>query len=412
MWEIDWTVFARYDAPAPPDQTNRLRFRPVELSFADLFARLVAFDTTSQSSNLALVDFLSEVLARPAIELQRFPSANGAKATLVARVGPPVDPATRAGLVLSGHTDVVPAGEGWTSDPFTLTDAGDRLVARGACDMKGFVALAVEAAITLDPATLRHPLVLLLTYDEELGCLGAMHLVETATGRLQLPRAAIIGEPTELALVRLHKGHLKLRATFHGKSAHSGYPHLGDNAIERAAAGIAALGAVQADLAELRVAASASFPDAPAPTLNIGTIAGGVAINVVPERCSVEIGIRLLPGLEIEPLVERVRAALAPAAGPHGFALEVLSASPPMELAVDAPIHRALCELLAIPEGGAVSYATDAGWLSKLGLDCAIFGPGSITVAHQPDEFVPKADLAFVRAALARMIDRFCREVP
>lgn len=379
-------------------------------SFTDLFARLVALDTTSRNSNLELVAYLEAVLTRPGVTLERFPSADGSKATLVARVGPPVNPATRSGLVLSGHTDVVPAGEGWSSPPFELTERGETYVARGACDMKGFVALAVAAAITVDPATLRHPLVLVLTYDEELGCLGAQRLYETAADHLVLPRAAVIGEPTELGLVRLHKGHLKLRATFHGKSAHSGYPHLGDNAIERAARAVVALGAVQAELAAKRVPSSASFPDAPAPTLNVGTIAGGAAINVVPERCIVEIGIRLLPGLEIAPLVERVRAALAPTAGPHGFKLEVLSASPPMELAPEAPIHRALCELLNLEEGGAVSYATDAGWLAKLGLDCAIFGPGSITVAHQPDEFVPKADLDLVRHHLDRLIDRFCRE--
>lgn len=378
--------------------------------FPDLFARLVAFDTTSRNSNLELVAYLEQVLAGPGFSLERFSSADGNKATLIARVGPAVDPETRAGLVLSGHTDVVPAGEGWSSPAFTLTDRGDTYVARGACDMKGFVALAVEAALSIDPASLRHPLVLVLTYDEELGCLGAQRLFETAADRLVLPRAAVIGEPTELGLVRLHKGHLKLRATFHGKSAHSGYPHLGDNAIERAARAVVALGAVQAELAAMRVPSSASFPDAPAPTLNVGTIAGGAAINVVPERCVAEIGIRLLPGLEIAPLVERVRAAVAPAAGPHGFELEVLSASPPMELAPEAPIHRALCQLLNLEAGGAVSYATDAGWLAKLGLDCAIFGPGSITVAHQPDEIVPKADLEFVRGTLHHLIDRFCRE--
>jgi len=194
------------------------------LSDADLLARLVAFDTTSRNSNLPLADFLCDYLDRPGVRIERQPSPDGTKTNVVAWLGPePGGPeGERPGLVLSGHMDVVPAEEeGWQSDPFTLADAGDRWVARGACDMKGFLAIAANAAVGAGPA-LRAPLALVFTYDEEVGTLGARHLLESyAAGRL-LPRSAIIGEPTSLRVARAHKGHLKMRITLHGRSAHSG----------------------------------------------------------------------------------------------------------------------------------------------------------------------------------------------
>ncbi|HXT21455.1 MAG TPA: M20/M25/M40 family metallo-hydrolase, partial [Thermoanaerobaculia bacterium] len=205
---------------------------PARLSDRDLLARLVAFDTTSSNSNLPLADFLAEYLDRPGVRIHRDAPADQPKANLVVEIGPPVDPATRAGLVLSGHMDVVPAGDGWTTPPFELHERGGALYARGSADMKGFLALAANVAAGVDPARVRQPLVLVLTYDEELGTLGAAHLHDHWPADRPLPREAIVGEPTEPRPVRMHKGHLKARFTFHGVSAHSAYPHLGKNAIE------------------------------------------------------------------------------------------------------------------------------------------------------------------------------------
>ncbi len=389
------------------------------LSDADLLARLVAFDTVSRNPNLPLAEFLAGYLDRPGAEVELLPSPDGSRANLHVRVGPEADRVSRSGLVLSGHMDVVPADDLdlWTSDPFRLSDRGDRYLARGSCDMKGFLALAANLAAGLDAERLRAPLVLLFTYDEELGCLGAGHLVESWLGEAAgeapgLPRAAIIGEPTDLRVIRLHKGHLKIRLTYRGRSAHSAYPHLGANAIERAADGVEALAALRRELEAERVPASDHFPDAPYAALNVGTIRGGMAVNMVPDRCAADIGVRLLPGMEAAAMIERVRRTVAPTAGPEGLELEVLSSSPPLEAPADAAVLRALAELTGRPEAGAVSFATDAGWLQRLGLDCAIFGPGSIEVAHKPDEWVSKEDLARAREVLAGVVSRFCEAAP
>lgn len=382
------------------------------LSDTDLLARLVAFDTTSRNSNLPLADFLCDYLDRPGARIVRQPSPDGAKANLIVWLGPEPDgnTAERPGLVLSGHMDVVPAEEaGWQSDPFTLTDRGDRWVARGACDMKGFLAIAANAS--LDSGPLRAPLALVFTYDEEIGTLGARHLLERyPEGRL-LPRHAIIGEPTSLQVARAHKGHLKIRVTLHGQSAHSGYPHLGVNAIEPAGRVIGALAALRRVLEGEDPPHRELFPEVPYVPLNVGTVHGGSAINVVPDRCAVEVGVRPLPGMDSAALVERVRQAARSAAAPFLPDIEVLSDSPPLFLDENAPIHRHLRSLVGQEEESTVSFATDAGWLQRLGLDCAVFGPGTIEVAHKPNESVPKAELARARDLIGQTVQRFCGEV-
>ncbi|HSS78871.1 MAG TPA: acetylornithine deacetylase [Thermoanaerobaculia bacterium] len=382
------------------------------LSDADLLGRLIAFDTTSRNSNLPLADFLCDYLDRPGVRISRVPSADGGKTNLVAWVGP--EPTgDRRGLVLSGHMDVVPAEEdGWTSDPFTLTDDGYRWVARGSCDMKGFLALATNLAAEAVTATWRAPLALVFTYDEEVGTLGAKRLTESFPEAAALPRSAIIGEPTSLRVARTHKGHFKMRVTLHGVSAHSGYPHLGANAIEPAGRVIEALAALRRELEAETPLNRELFPEVPFVPLNIGTVHGGSAINVVPDCCVVEVGVRPLPGLGSAELIERVdrvvRAAAAPFA-PISVNLELLSDSPPLLLDEAAPIHRHLCALVGQTAGSSVSFATDAGWLQHLGLDCAIFGPGSIEVAHKPNEHLPKPEFAAARELLAHTIHHFCQ---
>ena len=380
------------------------------LSDADLLARLIAFDTTSRNSNLPLADFLADYLDRPGVRVERNPSADGAKANLIVWVGP--EPSgDRRGLVLSGHMDTVPADEaGWRSDPFTLTDEGDRWVARGSCDMKGFLAVAANLAAEVDPASLRAPLALVFTYDEEVGTLGARRLTETFPEAGALPRSAIIGEPTSLRVARVHKGHLKVRITLHGRSAHSGYPHLGLNAIEPAGRVIEALTRLRHELQAETVPNRDLFPEVPFVPLNVGTIQGGSAINVVPDRCIVEVGVRPLPGVDSADLAERIRRAAIESAAPFEPDVEVLSDSPPMLLEEGSPIHRHLCALVGQDAGASVSFATDAGWLQRLGMDCAIFGPGTIEVAHKPNESLPKSEFAAARELLARTIQAFCQE--
>lgn len=377
------------------------------LSDEDLLARLIAFDTTSHLSNVPLADFLCDYLDRPGVRLQRLASPEGDKVNLVVRLGPEGD-GDRRGLTLSAHMDVVPAGEGWETDPFTLTDGGDRFLGRGTADMKGFLALAVNAAARARPGDLAHPLALVLTYDEELGCLGAGHLAATWPENDPLPKNAVIGEPTSLKAVRLHKGHLKMRATFTGISAHSAYPHLGVNAIEPAGRAITALSAVREELAGERPANGEHFPETPYVTLNVARITGGTAINVVPERCVLDLGLRLLPGMESQPVVERVRRAVEAAAPGEGTRVEVINEAPPMLLAEEVPFYREICALIGQGETVSASYATDAGWLRRMGFDCVVIGPGTIEVAHKPNESLPKEELARGGRFVGELAARFC----
>src|ERR1700674_666374 len=347
--------------------------------------------------------------------------------------------------------DVVPAEEPeWESDPFTLADRGDRYVGRGACDMKGFLALAANLALAASRQRLRHPpppglpprgardvgrgacdmkgflalaanlalaairqrlvhpLALLFTYDEEVGTLGARWLVESCPEAAALPASVVIGEPTGLRVARAHKGHLTMRITLHGRGAHSGYPHLGSNAIEPAGAVIAALARLRRELAAEVAPHAELFPEVPFVPLNVGRVQGGGAINVVPDRCTVELGLRALPGVDSRRVAERVEQAARAAAAPFIPDVEVLADSPPLLVAEEAPVLRRLCSLLGQRETATVSFATDAGWLQRLGMDCVLFGPGSIDAAHRPNEHVPKSDLATARAVLERAIAGCC----
>jgi acetylornithine deacetylase len=380
------------------------------LSDAELLARLVGFDSTSRNSNLPIADFLCDYLDRPGVRIARNPSPDGGKTNVIAWLGPEPE-GDRRGLVLSGHMDVVPADEeGWRHDPFALADEGNRWVGRGSCDMKGFLALAANLAIEARPERWRAPLALVFTYDEEVGTLGAKRLTESFPAAERLPRSAIIGEPTSLRVARTHKGHAKLRVTLHGVSAHSGYPHLGANAIEPAGRVIVALAALRRELEAEAPPNRELFPEVPYVPLNVGTVHGGSAINVVPDRCVVEVGFRPLPGVTSEELIERVSRAARVAAAPFEPTIELLSDSPPMLLDEASPIHRHLSGLVGQSAGASVSFATDAGWLQRLGMNCAIFGPGSIEVAHKPNEFLPKDEFAAARGLLERTVDHFCLE--
>ena len=385
---------------------------PAILDRLQILQRLVAFDTTSSKSNLACVDFLCELLDRPGVRLRRLPSPDGSKANLLVELGPPSD-ARRSGLMLSGHTDVVPALEpDWSSDPFTLTADGDRLAGRGSADMKGFIALAVETARNVELARLRAPLALLFTYDEEVGTLGAQRFADEWSKTEPLPRLCVIGEPTSLGVVRMHKGHLKLRVVLRGAPAHSSMPHLGRNAIETAARAVAALGALRDTLREERSEWSDYFGEVPCVTLNVARIEGGVAVNVVPERCVIDVGLRLLPGMRSTEMIARVRAALEASIGtsPDGvtYTLEENGDSPPLLSPADAPHAALLCALVGQTEGRGVAYASDGGPLQALAIDSVLFGPGSIDVAHRANEWLPRAEFDRASGILARAVEHFC----
>lgn len=379
------------------------------LTNAELLARLVGFDTVSRNPNLPLADFLSNYLDRPGVRFARNPSPDGTKANLVVTFGPEENP-ERRGLTLSGHMDVVPADEdSWQSDPFVLTDADERYVGRGASDMKGFLAIAANAAARLDLAALTHPLVFIFTYDEEVGTVGAKQFADTWDGGgAGLPRSTIIGEPTSLRVIRMHKGHLALRLSVEGTPAHSGYPHLGVNAIEPVGRMIVALSDLRSELEQERPAHRENFPEVPYVPLNVAQVSGGAAVNVVPDACRLDVGFRLLPEMESAPTLERIRDALDAALGATPYHMEVLHESPPMLLDERAAIHTTLCRHMTQHDTESVSYATDAGWLQTLGFECVIWGPGSIEVAHKPNESMPVDEFQRGAALLEDVIREHC----
>lgn len=382
---------------------------PVLLTTTELLQRLVNFDSVSRNSNLPIADFISEYLCRPAVHVTRNPSADGLKANVIVRAGPDTDHPDRAGLVLSGHMDVVPADEpDWESDPFVLTRKGETLVGRGACDMKGFLAVAMNRLAATDPASLRHPLALVFTYDEEVGTMGARRFVETWPDPGTLPRRTVIGEPTSMRVARMHKGHIKLRFTFPGRAAHSGYPHLGVNAIEPAGRAVVALAELRSALERERPALGRHFDPVPFVTLNIAQINGGVAVNIVPDRCVLDVGFRLLPGMERDPMVSRIRSTVESAVGGHDTLCELVNESPPMLLDESADIFHAACDEVHQQGNHTIAFTTDGGWFSRAGMDCVIFGPGAIEEAHRPNEFIPMDELVACDAALERLIQRFC----
>ncbi|HEX9691350.1 MAG TPA: acetylornithine deacetylase [Gemmatimonadales bacterium] len=382
---------------------------PATLSDKELLARLVAFDTTSELSNRPLVDFVAAYLDGPGVKVVTHPSPDGRKAGLVAMCGPATDPGRRDGVMLCGHTDVVPADQrAWHSDPFQLVEHQGNLVGRGTCDMKGFLALAINLMHRARHRALARPLALLLTYDEELNTTGVREFLATWPAERVLPRDVVVGEPTELEVVHAHKGMLDLRLDVEGAAAHSGYPHHGRNAIEPAARAITALGTLRQELERERPANASTFAEVPYAALNVGTVRGGVAVNIVPDGCTVGFSIRLLPGMDRADTVNRVQAVVEQALAQTPHRIRIVSESPPMYTEADATVITDLLTLTAKSAPGTVSYATDAGWLQTAGHRCAIFGPGSITVAHKPNEYLPREQFEAAATILTRLVTRRC----
>ncbi|HSR70583.1 MAG TPA: acetylornithine deacetylase [Acidobacteriota bacterium] len=379
------------------------------LSDVRLLSRLVGFDSTSRRSNLPIADFICDYLDEPGIEIVRNPNADEDKVNLVIRIGGANGSASgESGLILSGHMDVVPAREPeWVSDPFQLSERDGNLYGRGSADMKGFLALAINLARQWSQEDLEHPLVLLLTFDEELGLLGAQHFARTWGHDFPLPRNAVIGEPTELRVVRMHKGHLQVRITVRGVSAHSAYPHLGRSAIEPAAQVVLALKELRRQFEKERHDTSGYYPETPFVALNVGMIQGGSAVNVIPDRCVIDISARNMPGQPPDEVVSRVRAKVE-SLGLPDCQVEFINEAASLLSPADSRVHRGLCGLVGQNGQEAVSYASDAGVFQGMGINCVLYGPGTIEVAHKPNECVPLEHLQQARTRLHELIREFC----
>ena len=377
----------------------------------ELLERLVAFDTESSKSNIALIDFVAEYLDGWGVPFVRVPSPEGDKQALFATLGPMTD----GGVVLSGHTDVVPvAGQDWSSDPFALRVAEGRAYGRGSVDMKGFDALALALVPNALQAGLKRPIHLLLSYDEETGCTGVLDTIARLGQDLPRPAAVIVGEPTGMEVIDAHKSVVTYTTTVHGREAHSSDPAKGANAVMAAAELVAALGRLGDDFAQ-RGDPSGRF-DPPATTVQVGTIAGGTARNILAKSCTFHWEYRGLPDLdpaEIPRLfgeaVERVTRERLTRHGDFGRVDTVEEVSVP-GLAPDpgSEAERLALRLAGRNHTAAVSFATEAGQFQKAGIPTIVCGPGSIAQAHQPDEFIALEDLKrgedFLKKLLAECV--------
>lgn len=378
------------------------------MNSAQILERLVGFATVSRDSNLSLIEYVREFLASCGASSKIYLDTQGRKANLYASIGPVEQP----GILLSGHTDVVPVdGQSWSSDPFQLRQRGERLYARGASDMKGFLACALRAARLAAEKPLRIPLQLAFSYDEEIGCVGVRSLIEDMAGWSPLPRFCIVGEPTLLRPAVSHKGKSALRAVCHGRAAHAAYPHLGINAIHMASELIERIRQRQARIADSG-AHDADY-ETPYTTLHVGVIAGGTVLNIVPERCELEIEIRNLPGDDSAVLIDAIRAdADLIAKAMSGDAdirieLELFNDYPALDTPPGADVVELAAALTGNQERIKVGFGTEGGlFSSRLGIPSVVCGPGSIDQAHKPDEFVATDQLLRCDAMMDALLER------
>ena len=380
----------------------------VTQSTVETLAQLVAFPTVSRASNEVLIRYAAERLSAAGGRVRVLPGDFPGKTNLIASFGPDGGD----GIVLSAHSDVVPTdGQQWASDPFVLTEREGRLYARGASDMKGFIACMLTVADGVREASLARPLHIAISYDEEVGCVGVRSMLRHLAAEGFQAAGCIVGEPTELAIATGHKGKIAGRISCHGQAAHSANPMLGCNAINLAAGMIRETEALQEWLIQ-HGARDAAYA-APYSTVHVGTIAGGTALNIVPDRCDVGFEIRLMPGNSPDDLLARLSArgqALAVAArlGGRAAAIEVSvqNAYPGLQTEENAPIAK------LVRQAGAgtapalkLSFGTEGGLFNDmLGVPAVVCGPGSIDRAHKPDEFITRDELAAGDALLDRVV--------
>ncbi|PXX96640.1 acetylornithine deacetylase [Halomonas sp. LBP4] len=373
-----------------------------------LLKRLIAFDTTSERSNLPLIHFVRDTLAEQGIEATLIPSACGEKANLYATIGP----RDRPGVMLSGHTDTVPVtGQAWSSDPYCLTARGQRLHGRGTADMKGFLAAVLAAVPAMARAELTAPIHLAFSHDEEVGCVGVRSLLAAMQRYWVRPAACVVGEPTSMRLATAHKGKLAGRIEVTGKACHSGMAPEGINAIQAAAPLIQWFADTAAAKAE-----TGPFDTRfaiPYTTLQLGTIKGGTALNIVPAQCRFDFEVRNVPDEDPDRLLAPLEAEVARldtelrARHPEaGASLSRLGDYPGLAMAEQGELVEVILALLADPGRERIGFGTEAGlFQQELGIPTLVCGPGSMAQGHQPDEYVTREQLGRCEAFLARLTE-------
>ncbi len=372
-----------------------------------LLTELIGFDTTSRNSNLALIEFVRAYLAQLGIAAELVPDPTGQKANLIASFGPE----DAAGLVLSGHTDVVPVdGQAWTSDPFTCVRREDRFYGRGTADMKGFIACVLALLPDWRQLQLRRPIHLALSYDEEVGCRGVPGLLDRLAERLPTaPFGCLVGEPTSMQVGNGHKGKAGYVCTVTGRASHSALNHQGVNAVEIAALLIAELRRMNGELSRQGPFAEGYEPAHT--TCSTGRIEGGGALNIVPARCRFEFEFRTLPGQDPDQLLaalQRYGATLLPAmravAPEAAIDWAPLMSYPALGGEPVSELEALACRLTGTVRPDKLSFGTEAGHFALRGIPAIVCGPGSIAVAHKPDEYVEAAQLLACEAFLGQLV--------
>ena len=379
-----------------------------------LLERLVAFESVSDVSNLPVIDFVEGYLRGHGLESRRAANGAGDKAAILSTIGPRVD----GGIVLSGHTDVVPVeGQPWSSPPFALRGASGRLYGRGACDMKGFDACVLAMAPAFRDARLKRPIHIVLSYDEETTCLGSRDIIAWFGGDEPRPAAAIVGEPTMMAVADAHKSIATFRTVVTGLEAHSALPELGANAIAAAADVASEIGRLARayEYAEEGPLDPRFTP--PYSTLHVGTIRGGTARNILARECVFHWEFRGLPGVPTASAAAKVQAFVDEVATPRltrfvsgPSILTTMEVDvPPLAAEPGSPAEALALGLTRSNGAVAVSFATEAGHFQAAGIPTVVCGPGSINQAHKPDEFVDGAQLAACLEFLERLADGLSR---
>lgn len=380
----------------------------------DLIKKLVAFDTTSRNSNLELIDFIQNYLADFNVDSDLVHDETGQKANLYATLGP----SDRRGIMLSGHTDVVPVdGQVWTTDPFEVVEKNNRLYGRGTCDMKGFVSSVLAHVPIFLEQKLKTPIHLAFSYDEEVGCIGVQRLIDNLNDREIKPKLCIVGEPTEMKVVIAHKGKTSFQCHVRGSEAHSSLAPEAVNAVEFAAELISHIKATAR-----KIKKNGPFDplfDVPHTTIHTGNIKGGTALNIVPKECCFEFEIRHLPEESVDTYMSEIKNFIREKLEPEmksisadsGFVINIKSAMPGLHTLPEDSVVTFAKSLTKQNTHSKVSFGTEAGPFQKTaGIPTVVCGPGSIVQAHKPDEFIAVEQVAKCSNFLDRLAERACVE--
>ncbi|MDB5552847.1 MAG: argE 1 [Rhizobium sp.] len=374
----------------------------------EIFDRLIAFPTVSRDGNIELIRYIADFLSGAGIEAELYPHQDGDRASLFATVGPHKS----GGVVLSGHTDVVPVdGQAWTSDPFRLTRREDRLFARGAADMKGFVACAIEALVAAKEQDLAHPLHVAFSYDEEIGCVGVRPMLAELAAAGIRPEWVLIGEPTSMQVATGHKGKTGIRGTCKGHAAHSALAPTGLNAIHLASDMLTGIREMQAEIE--RTGRRDDDYDVPYTTLHAGVIKGGAALNIVPDNCEMLFEIRNIEGDDPKSIMnqffDRAEAIVSKSKSQFPEAeikLDIFNEYPGLGTDEAGAVAERALGLSGQSNRIKVAFGTEGGLFQEvLGTTAIVCGPGSMDQGHKPDEFVSLAQMEACRSMLLRVTD-------